>query len=144
MCRMQAQRSTTRSNISNTWGGYEACCFFYSSAKRGYHTFIRLKDFFNTAGSPLSPLKPSINRKQLIWTWTILKCGLFDPTGTTHDGKQNATSSYEASSIGPSSSLSAWLARISIRVRAKRPQSSACVADSWKDQDKKVRREKPS
>lgn len=41
--------------------------------------------------------------------------------------------SYEASSIGPSSSPSARLARISIRVRAKRDQSSAWATDSWRE-----------
>lgn len=40
---------------------------------------------------------------------------------------------YEASSIGPSSSPSARLARISIRVRAKRPQSSVWANDSCRE-----------
>lgn len=40
---------------------------------------------------------------------------------------------YEASSIGPSSSPSARLARISISVRAKRPQSSLWATESCKD-----------
>lgn len=97
-------------------------------------TFIRPRDFFTTAASPVSPLTPPINIKQLIRNRDGGAEGAasdtFDRTGRTRDVPKAASSSYEASSIGPSSSSSAWLARISIRVRAKRPQSSAWVADS--------------
>lgn len=55
-------------------------------------TFIRPRDFFTTAASPVSPLKPSINIKQLIGNRDggaeSAASDTFDRTGRTHDGEK--------------------------------------------------------